>query len=77
MCEEHRMMVQYNHVRFPNASDGQICPAGVILAKRKASLYKIPQNQELYRPLYLALLLTYKYKSHFYSLTKSKSSKNL
>ena len=44
MCEEHRMTVQYNQVRFPNASDGHICPAVVILAKRKARLYKNPQN---------------------------------
>ena len=77
MCEEHRMTVQYNHVRLPNASDGHICPAVVILAKRKAHLYKNPQNPGLYHPLYLALFPTYKYKSHFYSLTKSKSSKNL
>ena len=47
MCEEHRMTVQYNHVRFPNALDGHICPAAVILAKRKARLYKIPQNPGL------------------------------
>ena len=38
MCEEHRMMVQYNHVRFPNTSDGYICPVVVFLAKRKAKL---------------------------------------
>ena len=47
MYEEHRMTVQYNHVRFPNASDGHICPAVVILAKRKARLYKNPQNPGL------------------------------